>query len=81
MKSIVRILAVIAGIIALAMVVAVFMIDGIIESQIEKHGTAAVGARVDLAAADLSFFPLGLTLSGLDITDPSAPMTNAASVR
>lgn len=80
MKSIVRILAIFAGVIALLLVVFVLMIDGIIENQIEKHGTKAVGARVDLAAAELSLFPLGLTLSGLDVTDPSAPMTNAVSV-
>ncbi|MFH1983518.1 MAG: TIGR03545 family protein [Pseudomonadota bacterium] len=81
MKSIVRVLAFATGILALLLVVFVFMIDGIIENQIEKYGTKAVGARVDLAAADLSFFPLGLTLSGLDVTDPAAPMTNAVSVK
>lgn len=81
MKPIARILAIGGGVIVLLLVVFVLLIDGIIENQIEKHGTKAVGARVDLAAADLSFFPLGLTLSGLDVTDPSAPMTNAVSVR
>lgn len=80
MKSIIRILAIAVGVLALLLVIFVFMIDGIIENQVEKYGTKAVGARVDLAAADLSFFPLGLTLTGLDVTDPSAPMTNAVSV-
>ena len=81
MKSLVRLLAIVAGVIVVLLVVFSFVIDGIIESQIEEHGTKAMGARVDLAAADLSFFPLGLTLTGLDVTDPSAPMTNAVSVR
>ncbi len=81
MKALVRLLAIVAGVIVVLLVVFSFVIDGIIESQIEAHGTKAVGARVDLAEADLSFFPLGLTLTGLDVTDPSAPMTNAISVR
>ncbi len=57
------------------------LVDGMIESAIERAGTQAVGARVDLAAADLTLFPLGLTLSGLQVTDPKKPMTNAVEVK
>ncbi len=57
------------------------LVDGMIESAIERAGTQAVGAHVDLAAADLTLFPLGLTLSGLQVTDPKEPMTNAVEVK
>ncbi|HSA96045.1 MAG TPA: TIGR03545 family protein [Acidobacteriota bacterium] len=46
------------------------------ERTIEKTGAAIVGAQVDLDAARVSFSPLGLTLTGLQVTNPNAPATN-----
>ena len=73
-------LAVLAGVIVLVVIIALFVIDGIIEKQVEKYGTRAVGARVDLAKADLAFFPPGITLTGLEVTNPDSPMTNAVEI-
>lgn len=56
------------------------LIDGIVERTIERMGTAAVGARVELAAADVSLFPSGLELIRLQITNPDLPMKNAIEV-
>jgi len=70
-------LAVGLGVIVLVAIIALFMIDGIIEKNVEKYGTQAVGARVELAEADLSLFPLGVTLTGLEVTNPDSPMENA----
>ncbi|MBC8391775.1 MAG: TIGR03545 family protein [Deltaproteobacteria bacterium] len=56
------------------------LIDGILERLIEKHGTEAVGAKVELGSADLSLFPAGLELSSLQITNPNAPMKNAVEI-
>lgn len=53
------------------------VIDTLIKKGIERTGTAMVGAKVELAKADLSLFPLGLTLTGLKVTNPDSPMTNA----
>jgi uncharacterized protein (TIGR03545 family) len=50
------------------------------ERTIEKTGTAVVGAKVELDKADVSLSPLGLTLLGLKVTNPDAPMTNAVEV-
>lgn len=55
-------------------------IDGFVKRMIEKTGTAIVGARVDLDKADLSLFPLGLTLDRLQVTNPDEPMTNAVEI-
>ena len=75
------------GVIAFAVITALLaavwwlLVDGLIECAIERAGTQAVGAKVELAAADLTLFPLGLTLNGLEVTDPDAPMTNAVEVQ
>lgn len=69
-----------AAFVVIAVAVSAFWIvfvDGIIERYIEKAGTSVVGAKVELRGADLSFFPLGLTLAGLEVTDPGSPMRNA----
>jgi uncharacterized protein (TIGR03545 family) len=73
-------LSVLIGVPVLLVVIALFLADGIIEKQVEKQGTRAVGARVDLARADLSLFPPGITLTGLEVTNPDSPMTNAVEV-
>jgi uncharacterized protein (TIGR03545 family) len=75
------------GVIAFAVVTALLaaawwlLVDGMVERAIERAGTQAVGARVELAAAHLTLVPLGLTLSGLEVTDPETPMTNAVEVK
>lgn len=55
-------------------------IDGFVERMIEKYGTKAVGAKVELAGADLSLFPAGLEFDRLQITNPDKPMTNAVEI-
>jgi uncharacterized protein (TIGR03545 family) len=56
------------------------VVDSAIEAVIETRGTRMVGAEVELEEADLSIFPLGLFLTGLQVTDPDSPMTNAVQV-
>ena len=56
------------------------IVDSVVERIIERTGTAMVGAKVELDSVDLSLFPLGLTLSRLQVTDPDAPMSNAIEV-
>lgn len=55
-------------------------VDGIVKRGIEKYGTRAVGAKVNVANADLSLFPAGLELLGLQITNPEEPMKNAVEI-
>ncbi|MFN2366943.1 MAG: TIGR03545 family protein, partial [Desulfurivibrionaceae bacterium] len=57
-----------------------FFIDNFIARQIEKLGSAMVGAKVELEEADLSFFPAGLELSRLQVTNPDQPMRNAVEI-
>ena len=58
----------------------VFFVDGWVKYLIEEAGTEAVGAKVELDAADLSLFPAGLTLTRVQVTDPQKPMTNAVEI-
>lgn len=48
----------------------------LVEWSVESAGTAAVGARVDLGSAALSFRHGNVTLNGLEVTNPNAPMRN-----
>jgi len=50
--------------------------DWLLKTAIETVGTKAVGAKVELAAADLTFSPLGFHLDKLQVTDPEHPMQN-----
>ena len=47
---------------------------------IETVGTRIVGAKVELDKADVQLFPLGITLRGLQVTNPHEPMTNAVEI-
>ena len=55
--------------------------DWIVKNALETAGTRAVGARVDIADADLSLFPAGLALTGLQVTNPQQPMRNAVEAK
>lgn len=58
----------------------VFVVDGVVKCLIEDEGTKAVGAKVELDAADLTLFPMGVTLTRLQVTNPNEPMTNAVDI-
>jgi len=68
------------GVVIVFSVLWFLLIDGIVERMIEKYGTRALGARVELADADLSLFPTALELNRLQITNPDKPMENAVEV-
>jgi uncharacterized protein (TIGR03545 family) len=62
---------------ALCAVFWIFIIDGCVKRIIEETGTRIVGAKVELHDADATLFPFGMILSGLQVTNPKEPMTNA----
>jgi uncharacterized protein (TIGR03545 family) len=74
-------LFVIGGFLIVIAVVWFVVVDWVVKVAIESQGTKAVGARVDVAKADLSLFPAGIEVQGLDVTNPDSPMTNALAVK
>ncbi len=56
------------------------VVDGVVKSKIEDEGTAAVGAKVEVEAADLTLFPTGLILTRLQVTNPDEPMKNSVEI-
>jgi len=74
------------GLVAFIIIIVIFggfwllFVDTIVKKSIEKLGTRAVGARVNVAKADLSLFPGGLELIGVQITNPDEPMKNAVEI-
>jgi uncharacterized protein (TIGR03545 family) len=65
---------------ALILLWGVFFADWTLKLAVEKGGTAAVGAKVELADANLGFLAGNVTLEGLQVTNPNAPMTNLFEV-
>ena len=47
-----------------------FILDLIVKKYIEKEGTKAVGAKVELKSVDVSLFPAGIDLFQLQVTNP-----------
>ncbi|MBI3608343.1 MAG: TIGR03545 family protein [Nitrospirae bacterium] len=64
-------------VVALSLAVWWLLIDRLVERGIETVGSKLVGAKVELGAADVSFFPLGIELKRLQVTNPDEPMRNA----
>jgi len=58
----------------------VFFADWTLKKLVEAGGTAAVGAKVELADAKLGILDGHVTLEGLQVTNPNAPMTNLVEV-
>jgi uncharacterized protein (TIGR03545 family) len=56
-------------------------VDSFVKRTIENVGTRIVEAQVEVDEVDISLFPIGFTLTRLQVTDPDAPMTNAVEVR
>ena len=73
-------LGVFVGLVVLLALFWVLLMDWIVERAVEEVGTEVVGARVDLDSADVGLFPVSVALFGLQVTNPSAPMTNAFEV-
>ncbi|HEX9727863.1 MAG TPA: hypothetical protein VGA37_05115 [Gemmatimonadales bacterium] len=52
------------------------LLDRTVAHAIERLGSAVVGAKVELAAADVRLADGAVVLRGLRVTDPNRPMTN-----
>jgi uncharacterized protein (TIGR03545 family) len=76
-----KLFTIVLGLLAVVLIVWFFVVDLVVEMMIEKQGTDKVGAKVELAEADLGLFPAGIELRGLQVTNPHEPMTNALDIR
>ncbi|MDY6842897.1 MAG: TIGR03545 family protein, partial [Thermodesulfobacteriota bacterium] len=56
------------------------LVDVVVEHGIERYGMDIVGAKVELDSADVTFFPLGIVLKRLQVTNPESPMTNVVDI-
>jgi uncharacterized protein (TIGR03545 family) len=65
---------------ALLIVFWLFFIDGIVRRVVERTGTAVAGAEVDVDRARLALSPLGISLNGIQVTDPKNPSTNSIEI-
>lgn len=65
---------------SLVTVLWVLFLDRVLRRAIEVAGTDVVGAKVELASAHLRLRSARLELTGLQVTDPNAPMTNLVEI-
>ena len=56
------------------------LIDAIARSAMEKTATDLVGAEVNIDDVDLKLSPLGVTIRGIEVTDPDNPQKNAVKI-
>ncbi|MFZ5863734.1 MAG: TIGR03545 family protein [Nitrospirota bacterium] len=74
------------GLIAFLVIVAIgaavwwLVVDALVKRGIEAVGTKIVGAKVELAKADVTLIPLGIELRRLQVTNPDEPMRNAVEI-
>ena len=65
---------------ALAGILYVLFVDRIVRRTIELVGTEVVGARVEVASARLRLSKGTLEITGMQVTNPNAPMTNLMEI-
>jgi len=71
-----------AGFITVVALIAAFWLlalGPLMKMAVEKYGSEAVGAQVNVADISLGFSPLSLTIKGVQVADKDAPMENMVS--
>jgi len=78
MKNLIRPTGFVAFTAIIALLIAFWLLlaDWLLKTAVEQGGSAAVGAKVELDTAALSFSPFGLSLTNIQVTDPGNPMQN-----
>ena len=69
-KFIVRVFAILAAVVVVAVTVLYFTINSIIASEIESAGTDALGVKTTVGSFRLSLFDESTTITGLNIANP-----------
>lgn len=82
MNRFIRIYGLLAFVVVTVALASVYFLlaDWLLKRTVEKAGTRAAGAKVELKDADLTLIPLGITLTGLEVTDRDATMRNLIEV-
>jgi hypothetical protein len=70
---------VLVAVIALA-ALGYFLAGWLLKSAIEREGSQALRAELNLASVDLHLFPLGLTLHDVQVTNPQQPLRNLVTI-
>ncbi len=53
-----------------------FVMEPVVKGQLEQHLGEANGAEVNINEADIDFFPMEITLTDIEVTDPANPRVN-----
>lgn len=69
-KVLVRVVIGVVALVVIVLLAALFFIDSLVKTAVEKGGTAAAGVPVTLSSADVKLGSSGLDLSGFAIQNP-----------
>lgn len=75
-----RVLTVLLPVVIVLAAVGYFLAGWLLKSAIEREGSQALKAELNLASADLHLFPPGLTLHDVQVTNPQQPLRNLVTV-
>ena len=78
MKMWIRWSGIVGFVVTLALLIGgwMFAAGPLVKLAIEEFGSKAAGAKVDVQSVDMSFSPLGVVVSGVQVADAEAPMKN-----
>ncbi|MBV1908388.1 MAG: TIGR03545 family protein [Kangiellaceae bacterium] len=74
------------GVIAFFFLIALFaagwylVAPGVVKSGLESSGSEVLGAKVEIDTIELSLFPTGVQINGLQAADPDQPMQNLVEI-
>jgi hypothetical protein len=77
MKRVLKVLLVVVIVLAAA---GYFLAGWLLKAAIEREGSQALKAELNLAGVDLHLFPPGLTLHDVQVTNPQQPLRNLVTV-
>ncbi|MDH5182633.1 MAG: TIGR03545 family protein [Gammaproteobacteria bacterium] len=55
-------------------------VDSVVKNIIDSTGSEMIGAKVETKNVDVHLSPLGITVDGLQVTNPQQPMSNAIEI-
>lgn len=80
MKFISRSLLGLLAVLVLLVVGLCIALEPLLHYGIQKYGSQAYGAQVDVGDVEVDFWPLGVAIYDLEMTDPAQPTQNSVQV-
>ncbi|WP_027390102.1 hypothetical protein [Chrysiogenes arsenatis] len=81
MRTVSRTVGILLALVVIIVVAVKMYAGSVIKLAVETEGSKQLGAKVDVASASMTFFPVGVELFGVQATDPTNPMKNMVEAK